>query len=639
MTKVLFAINHPAAEKKLSELISANEEYKVVGTMVSQMSIIDYLKKNTADVLVYREGLTGDEDDFDFIINLRLSYPTMRVVFIAGDREPGDKRIPMLITYAVYDILAGTRIMVQDMARLVMNPSSLQDVRKWLPGKIIKNGIFDDEDLEGLDGESNEPATPKETVEVENLPEEPKNQPIQVEPAAPIPKQEAPIPKKSFGMSLKDRLTKQSQKPVEQATVQTTDLSSNETKEEPNVLNYKPLSASLNKPADDKSELEEDSKLIGNIPSSRNPFKKSKDDDDGHMPTPLATNVNVKEVKVPSRAAIEDAEKLAEAQKEITELKRKLRDSERKAEKTNDELAKTLNEYLNLEKQVSSNSKQRVVMFYGAMAGVGNSTIALNVATYLAKQRYKVIYVELNNVTPTLSYWYDLSEITVGIEKALMGIEARAYQEVNKNIVTKQMILDLNSDMKETAHEKYPDLLHYMFFSDSYVKQGDPAKIAPTTLKDLLMLLLYKEGYDYIILDVYPHHDYHIVETAAMFSTTNVFTMTQDVVTVGASLRKFASLEASGLDFEMLKESEHNKKNSIEPVQNFKNFYVINKFENNATFNKKKISEWLEADKKIFYVPNNATEIYNNIYKALPAIQDSKNKEFKNQIARIAESI
>ena len=76
------------------------------------------------------------------------------------------------------------------------------------------------------------------------------------------------------------------------------------------------------------------------------------------MPTPLATNVNVKEVKVPSRAAIEDAEKLAEAQKEITELKRKLRDSERKAEKTNDELAKTLNEYLNLEKQVSSNSKQ-----------------------------------------------------------------------------------------------------------------------------------------------------------------------------------------------------------------------------------------------------------------------------------------
>lgn len=356
------------------------------------------------------------------------------------------------------------------------------------------------------------------------------------------------------------------------------------------------------------------------------------------MGTPLIDQAGVREIKVPSRAAASDAEELTAAKREIDALKKQLKDAEKRADQKDIDLEKAYEEYTNLQKQAETNAKQRICMFYGAMPGVGTSTIALNVATYLALKKYKVIYLEFNPVLPTLSYWYDLSEVTQSLDKAIVGIETRSYQDVNKNIVTKQTIMDIESDMGD-KHAKYPELLHYMFFSDAFVKQGTPLSIAPTTLKDLLLLLLYKSGYDYVIVDMYSHCDYHLIEAVSNFSTTNVFLMTQDVVTIGSSLRKFAALEATGLDFEMLKETESNKKNSIETVQNFKNFYVINKFRPDAIFNPKRINEWLEAEEKTFYVPENTGEIYNALYKALPVILTSKNRDFAMQIKLIAESI
>lgn len=584
-------------------MISKDEEYKVVGTMTSQQSIIDFLKKNEVDVLVYREGsLAGEEDDFKFVIGLKTQHQNMRVVFVAGERSPGDKKIPLLITYAIYDILAGSSIKVQDMAERVFHPAGLGDTLKWLPGKVTKKGIFDDEELEGIEGEDEE-ETPDEIVKVEDLPPSEVPEDGKTEDA-----------KKgfgSFGMSLKDKLKK----------TKAVDEPGQETTEEMDL-----------EKAEDKEDSSRAKKLF---PFGHN---SKPDSDEGHMSTPLIPDSD--KIKIPSRAGADDAEELVKARKEIDVLQKKLNEAEKTAAKKSDEAEKAWSEYLNLEQQISSNSKQRVCMFYGAMPGVGTSTLALNVATYLALKRYKVVYIEFNNICPTLSYWYDLGEITQGLEKALMGIETRSYKDVNRNIVTKQNILELNSDLVD-RHAKYPDLLHYMFFSNKHMKQqaGEAIKIAPNTFKDLLLLLLYKEGYDYIIVDVYSHSDYHILETVSTFSTTNVFVMNQDIVSIGTSLNKFAALEATGLDFEMLKESEANKKNSLEPVQNFKNFYIINKFKDDAIFSKKKIVDWIQADKKIFYVPENSTEILNATYKALPVILTSKNRDFAMQIKRIAESI
>ena len=108
MKKVLFAIDNQRAERKLSELIrdaKTQEEYQVVGTPVSNESVTDFLRNKTADILVYMEGLGGDEDSFDYVLKLHKKYPNIRIVFIAGQRSVGDKMLAMLVAFHIYDII------------------------------------------------------------------------------------------------------------------------------------------------------------------------------------------------------------------------------------------------------------------------------------------------------------------------------------------------------------------------------------------------------------------------------------------------------------------------------------------------------------------------------------------------------
>ena len=179
---------------------------------------------------------------------------------------------------------------------------------------------------------------------------------------------------------------------------------------------------------------------------------------------------------------------------------------------------------------------------------------------------------------------------------------------------------------------KYTENLHYLFFSEPYIKSGEIVQTNPNTLKDLLLFLLYKVGYDYIILDVYAHSDFHILETATIFSSMNVFVMTQDVYTIGSSLKIFAALKSNGVEFEFLKDSTVKGLNSV----NYKNIYLINKYNNNIVLNKPKIKSWLEAD-KIATVPDNSVDIINSNYRAMPAILTSKNKDFLVSIQRLTE--
>jgi hypothetical protein len=181
-------------------------------------------------------------------------------------------------------------------------------------------------------------------------------------------------------------------------------------------------------------------------------------------------------------------------------------------------------------------------------------------------------------------------------------------------------------------HMKYPENLHYLFFSTPYIKSGEVVQTNPNTLKDLLLFLLYKAGYDYIILDVYSHCDFHILETSTIFSSMNVFVMTQDVHTIGSSLKMFAALKSNGVEFEFLKDASVKGLNSV----NYKNIYLINKYNNNIVLNKPKIKSWLEAE-KIATIPDNAVDIVNSNFRAMPAILTSKNKDFLVAVQKLAE--
>lgn len=148
MKRVLFAINNQPAENKLSKLIkeqSQEEQFQVVGTLVSNESIANFLSKKSADILVYTEGLNGKEDGFDYILKLHRQYPNMRIVFIAGQRSVGDKKLATLVAFHIYDIVAGKRILMQDVADKIVNPTKFEDVIMYLPDG---NDLFRESDFQ-----------------------------------------------------------------------------------------------------------------------------------------------------------------------------------------------------------------------------------------------------------------------------------------------------------------------------------------------------------------------------------------------------------------------------------------------------------------------------------------------------------
>ena len=148
MKKVLFAIDNQKAERKLSELIrdaNTNEEYQVVGTPVSNESVTDFLQNKTADILVYMEGLGGKEDGFDYVLKLHKKYPHIRIVFIAGQRSVGDKKLAMLVAFHIYDIVSGQKILMPDVAKRILNPASFEDVIHYLPD--VSGDLFRDSDF------------------------------------------------------------------------------------------------------------------------------------------------------------------------------------------------------------------------------------------------------------------------------------------------------------------------------------------------------------------------------------------------------------------------------------------------------------------------------------------------------------
>ena len=148
MKKIAFAIDNKSAETKIAEYLNANsgkESYEVVGTLLSNESVLDFFKSKTTDILVYIEGLAGSEDPFDFAIKLRRKHPSLRIVFIAGQRSVGDKKLAMLVAYHIYDIVAGDRVLVADIANRILHEATFDDVLQYLPDQ--SSDVFADSDF------------------------------------------------------------------------------------------------------------------------------------------------------------------------------------------------------------------------------------------------------------------------------------------------------------------------------------------------------------------------------------------------------------------------------------------------------------------------------------------------------------
>ena len=76
--------------------------------------------------------------------------------------------------------------------------------------------------------------------------------------------------------------------------------------------------------------------------------------------------------------------------------------------------------------------RQKIITFYGAKSGIGNTVVSLNVAVNLSLKGNRVIFIELNYKTPSTPYWFDMTTEEQGLDFALMGMESHNFQDVGK---------------------------------------------------------------------------------------------------------------------------------------------------------------------------------------------------------------
>lgn len=138
MFTIYLAVAHEGLEKFLKSnkaLIEKKMETEVnfVGTAVYREGIIQGIKDYHPDVVLIREGIPGSLSLTDLIYKIKFISPETRVIFLAGNRVPGDAFLATLVQYGVYDILIGSKVNAKDMIKKILYPNKLADVIELMP--------------------------------------------------------------------------------------------------------------------------------------------------------------------------------------------------------------------------------------------------------------------------------------------------------------------------------------------------------------------------------------------------------------------------------------------------------------------------------------------------------------------------
>ena len=117
----------PIIEKHLKETV------EFTGESVYRGGIVQGVTYYKPDIVIIREGLPGNEEFSEIILNLKLNYPDIRIIFLAGNREVGDALLATLVQYGIYDLIVGSKLDCTEIIKKIIIPNTLSDVAHFLP--------------------------------------------------------------------------------------------------------------------------------------------------------------------------------------------------------------------------------------------------------------------------------------------------------------------------------------------------------------------------------------------------------------------------------------------------------------------------------------------------------------------------
>lgn len=531
-------------------------EFKFVGGTVYREGVIRSIGQQNPDIVVIRETLEGKENILSIVYEIRSKFPKIRVVFIGGKRDPGDVLLATLVSYGVYDILHGDRIPAQDVVALIREANEYRDVQHLQP-----KPIFDERKNKVL-------------FESPDLPT------VVQGPEKVIEKVIEKVVYIDGSKGNDDESSKTT--PVEETPAKTDvpDLVKEDPKETAVVEEVKPPIAEVEKDTAPAPELKGDPNPIE--PSSEQPDEKPKQE---------------KKSQKTQRKEAEEGKSGG--------IFSNWFNGGGKAEKA---------------ETVTVNGKQKILTFMGAKSGLGNSTIALNAAVQLAQRKNRVIYIEMNDKTPSVNYWYELGHLEDGIDTALKSLEVNNIEKIKRAIIHSTDLAKQESTMQKN-YKKFPATLDFMFFSNHYLTrtEEDTELLDMSLTKDLYLFLLFQMEYDYIILDV--PSDLRNVATlnALVYSNKTFLTITQDVSSIGNALYLMNELTKRSVDMQK------------------KTQFIVNRYEK-AELDVQEIIDWIKVE-DLITVPCSNKDFIDANFIGLPITLYSKNTHIKSAFQKLEKKI
>lgn len=201
-----------------------------------------------------------------------------------------------------------------------------------------------------------------------------------------------------------------------------------------------------------------------------------------------------------------------------------------------------------------SEGPAQTILVLGAKHGVGNSTVALNLATSAAQRSHKTLLIEVNDKFPLLNEYFELTNVPLGLNDSLDSIIKGDTQTIDAAIIRFHALRPLNSKLGK-KYKKLPKGLHLLLYSNEDLVAsmgGTHRPIEAAAVLALFNYLIIKQQYTHVIVDVQPddHQTIDALINSGLVINRMIMTMSQDphsVSSAGVLISNLAKSRASGL--------------------------------------------------------------------------------------------
>lgn len=131
MEKIFLAIGHRELEEYLKAQL--HTEYEFTDQVVYKEGIFKSIEQNIPDIVIIRETLPGKLNIMSIVYEIRNSFEDIRIIFLAGNRKPGDELLATLVNYGIFDILYGENILAKEIIDLIKERNTYNNIKHLQP--------------------------------------------------------------------------------------------------------------------------------------------------------------------------------------------------------------------------------------------------------------------------------------------------------------------------------------------------------------------------------------------------------------------------------------------------------------------------------------------------------------------------